>query len=151
MKDKSILFTPVAVGSVEIPNRFVRSATHDFMAADDGSVTDILKGIRSLLGRDYPVIIKLNATDFLAGGLDIAESTEIAKILEKEGVDGIEVSGGMTEAGKIDLISVCRPFIRDPFLVKKFRTGEAKRSDCISCNKCLNPRGIRCAEKEAKD
>ena len=40
MKIKSALFTPVQIGKLEIPNRFVRSATHDFMAARDGSVTE---------------------------------------------------------------------------------------------------------------
>ena len=36
----SILFTPVKIGPITVPNRFVRSATHDFMADDQGSVTD---------------------------------------------------------------------------------------------------------------
>ncbi|MBM3312897.1 MAG: NADH:flavin oxidoreductase, partial [Candidatus Aminicenantes bacterium] len=35
----SALFRPVRVGSCEIPNRFVRSATHEFMAEDDGTPT----------------------------------------------------------------------------------------------------------------
>jgi len=112
-------------------------------------------------------------------------------------VDGIEVSGGMAEAGKgsvwkglreedeegyfvdsasrikeavtipviglggirtfskmerfIDegnaaLVSMSRPLIRDPFLVKKFHAGEIHKSECISCNKCFNLRGISCAD-----
>ena len=36
----SILFTPIRIGSVTVPNRFVRSATHDYMADDEGFVTD---------------------------------------------------------------------------------------------------------------
>ena len=36
----SVLFTPIKMGSIVIPNRFVRSATHDFMAADDGLITE---------------------------------------------------------------------------------------------------------------
>src|SRR4030042_6430212 len=36
----SVLFTPLRIGPVTIPNRFVRSATHDFMAEEDGSVTE---------------------------------------------------------------------------------------------------------------
>ena len=40
MKIKSVLFTPVQIGKLEIPNRFVRSATHDFMATRDGSATE---------------------------------------------------------------------------------------------------------------
>ena len=37
-----------------------------------------------------------------------------------------------------DFISICRPFIREPDLVKKFREGKEK-ADCISCNKCFKP------------
>jgi 2,4-dienoyl-CoA reductase-like NADH-dependent reductase (Old Yellow Enzyme family) len=48
-------------------------------------------------------------------------------------------------AGKADLISLSRPLIREPFLVRKFRLGEVSKSECISCSKCFNPRGISCA------
>ncbi|MDH4197910.1 MAG: NADH:flavin oxidoreductase, partial [Candidatus Aminicenantes bacterium] len=34
-----ILFTPVMIGHLSVPNRFVRSATAEFMAEDDGTVT----------------------------------------------------------------------------------------------------------------
>ena len=37
-----------------------------------------------------------------------------------------------------DFISICRPFIREPDLVKNFREGKGK-ADCISCNKCFRP------------
>ena len=162
-------------------------------------VVEIVRGIRSKLGMDYPVIVKLNASDYLRGGLTVEECSEVAKILENEGIDGIEVSAGTAESGKasywkgpfseedegyfvsmafriksavsvpvfglggirtevvmerilkegkVDLISMCRPFIRDPLLVKKIRTGQTERSECISCNKCVNPRGIRCSEIE---
>lgn len=40
MENKSVLLTPIKIGPVEIPNRFVRSATQDFMATDDGHITD---------------------------------------------------------------------------------------------------------------
>ncbi len=39
-----------------------------------------------------------------------------------------------------DYISICRPFIREPDLIKKFRE-EKGNADCISCNKCLTTRG----------
>lgn len=40
MENKSVLLTPLKIGSVKIPNRFVRSATQDFMATNDGNITD---------------------------------------------------------------------------------------------------------------
>ncbi|UCH95839.1 MAG: NADH:flavin oxidoreductase [Candidatus Aminicenantes bacterium] len=46
--------------------------------------------------------------------------------------------------GDVDLISLCRPFIREPDLLLKFKDNEIEKASCISCNKCFNPRGIRC-------
>lgn len=52
-------------------------------------------------------------------------------------------------SGEADFISLCRPFIREPDLVKKFKEAAIK-SKCISCNKCFSPRGLRCSERENK-
>lgn len=38
--------------------------------------------------------------------------------------------------GEADFICLCRPFIRQPDLVKRFRKG-VKESTCQSCNKCI--------------
>ncbi len=40
MKTISILFSPIKIGTIEIPNRFARAATHDFMASRNGAVTE---------------------------------------------------------------------------------------------------------------
>ena len=39
--------------------------------------------------------------------------------------------------GQTDLVSLCRPFIREPNLVRKFRSGRAQSPSCTSCNICL--------------
>ena len=39
--------------------------------------------------------------------------------------------------GYADFISICRPFIREPFLVKNFKEGKQDEASCISCNRCL--------------
>jgi len=39
--------------------------------------------------------------------------------------------------GDADMVSLCRPFIRQPDLVNKWKKGERKKADCISCNGCL--------------
>jgi 2,4-dienoyl-CoA reductase-like NADH-dependent reductase (Old Yellow Enzyme family) len=160
-------------------------------------VLEILAGIKAVCGSTFPVIAKLNSTDFLATGLQIEESIEIAGMLEAAGLDGLEVSGGMSEAGKgsiwtglraeedegyfvdaaarykqalhipvfglggnrsfarmeaiicdgrADFVSLSRPFIREPRLIRDFRLGRIAKAACISCNKCFNPRGISCGE-----
>ena len=39
-RENSILFSPIKIGAIQTPNRFVRSATHDFMAEEDGTATE---------------------------------------------------------------------------------------------------------------
>jgi 2,4-dienoyl-CoA reductase-like NADH-dependent reductase (Old Yellow Enzyme family) len=36
-----------------------------------------------------------------------------------------------------DFISLSRPFIREPFLIKYFKEGKQDKASCISCNRCL--------------
>lgn len=36
-----------------------------------------------------------------------------------------------------DLVSLSRPLIREPDLISKFRNGQKRKSDCISCNMCF--------------
>ena len=43
----------------------------------------------------------------------------------------------MVEKGYADFVALCRPLIREPLLVKKFKEGTAEESTCISCNKCF--------------
>jgi 2,4-dienoyl-CoA reductase-like NADH-dependent reductase (Old Yellow Enzyme family) len=66
------------------------------------------------------------------------------------GVRTLAVAERLVREGRADLVSLSRPLIRDPFLVKHFREGLTSKSECISCNKCFNPRGIRCAELKKK-
>lgn len=161
------------------------------------ALLEALRGVKAACGPDFPVIVKLNSTDFLEGGLTVDNAVRVAGMLDEAGIDGIEVSGGMAEAkkgsiwpglrreedegyfvenaarikgavrvpvfglggirtlaaaermvadGRVDLISLSRPLIRDPYLVKHFREGAVAKSACISCNKCHSLRGIRCAE-----
>jgi len=47
--DLGLVFTPVKIGNIEIPNRLVRSATHDSRANEDGYITDnLIKVYQSL-------------------------------------------------------------------------------------------------------
>ena len=48
---------------------------------------------------------------------------------------------------RIDAVSLCRPFIREPALVARWRNGDLAPATCISCNKCLDlivDRGLGC-------
>lgn len=61
---------------------------------------DVYNHVRSVVGPDYPVMIKLNATDFLDNGLTPEEGLYAAKALSDAGIDAIEVSGGTSASGR---------------------------------------------------
>lgn len=51
------------------------------------------------------------------------------------------------DSGTADAVSMCRPFIMDPYLVKHLRDGSTDGSKCTSCNKCMRGMGqgkLRC-------
>jgi len=64
------------------------------------------------------------------------------------GVSRLTQMEKLVEGKSADLISMCRPFIREPLLVKRFREGTADEASCISCNKCFaavaNNLPVRC-------
>ena len=151
---------------------------------------EIYRSIRSAVGSDFPVMIKLGVRDGFRGGLGMAEGTEAVRMLAEIGYDAIEVSIGLRgkefeetefrtdvssvgqeayfrdlsrtvkrvvkvpviavggfrsrqimeetlEANDADFISMCRPFIREPELVRHWQKEEGGKATCISCNQCL--------------
>ena len=61
-------------------------------------VIEVYRKIRARVGSGFPIGIKLNSEDFQKGGFSEEESMEVVKILSKEGIDLIEISGGTYEA-----------------------------------------------------
>ncbi len=62
-------------------------------------------------------------------------------------VGGMRTKKRMEEVisgGYADFISMSRPFIREPFIVKKFKENKKDIVSCVSCNRCLAavPNGI---------
>ena len=58
-------------------------------------LVEIYNKMRDKVGNDYPILVKLTATDFFEGGLTFEETIKICQELEKIGVDGIELSGNV--------------------------------------------------------
>ncbi|HET6584615.1 MAG TPA: NADH:flavin oxidoreductase/NADH oxidase family protein [Nannocystaceae bacterium] len=58
---------------------------------------EIVRAIKRNVGPEFPVGVKLNSADFQRGGFTIEESMDVARALEAEGVDLLEVSGGNYE------------------------------------------------------
>ena len=59
---------------------------------------EVYRAIRTAVGTDYPVGIKLNSADFMKDGFSEEESSAVVKELENLGIDLIEVSGGTYES-----------------------------------------------------
>jgi 2,4-dienoyl-CoA reductase-like NADH-dependent reductase (Old Yellow Enzyme family) len=160
--------------------------------------------IREAVGKDYPVLIKMNSEDCIENGLTVEESLTVASMLEAKGLDAVELSGGTLTSGKLspsrvginkpekeayfqeaakqfksklnipvilvggmrsfekneelvdddvaDFISMSRPFIREPQLIKRWKEGDLSRPKCLSDNLCFGPamkgEGIRCVTEE---
>jgi 2,4-dienoyl-CoA reductase-like NADH-dependent reductase (Old Yellow Enzyme family) len=57
----------------------------------------VVNSVRTVVGADFPISVKLNSADFQKGGFDFADSLQVAKWLQAAGVDLIEISGGSYE------------------------------------------------------
>ena len=55
----------------------------------------IIEKCRAKVGKNYPIMVRFSVDEFIAGGRELEESIEIAKMLEKAGVDAIDVSAGV--------------------------------------------------------
>ena len=170
---------------------------------------ETVDAVRREVKEEFPVLVKLNAQEFLEGGFTVEDMLETASLLEKTGVDAVEMSGGnqtggvagelsparkghpregegpyyLDEArrfkertnlplmlvggfrslawsgrvlaeGIADYISLSRPLIREPGLVRRWMSGDVADSTCISDNGCFKPgidgEGVYCVlEKRA--
>ncbi len=61
---------------------------------------EVYRKVRETVGADYPVLIKLNAADFVEGGLEIDDAIYAAQKLAEAGIDAIEVSAGTPASGE---------------------------------------------------
>ncbi len=64
-------------------------------------IEEMYEAIRKEVVSTFPILIKMNADDFIEGGLRPEESLRIAKRLQSLGMSAIEISGGMFESGKM--------------------------------------------------
>ena len=169
---------------------------------------EVVRGVRQAVGRDYPILIKLNSEDFLEAGLTRAEALEVAVMLQQASADAIEYSGGtvasagkhqpprpgalksaddevyyldaaraykqkmtiplmlvggirsyvvadgLVSGGTTDYVSLSRPLICEPGLVRRWQGGDRRKAECVSCNACFGPpsegKGFYCVTAEKK-
>lgn len=159
---------------------------------------EVIREIKRVAGKDYPVFIKFGVQDDEEGGMSLAEGMETCQQMVDAGIDCIEVSAGVgnppltikegesdkpvfreraakvkkavdipiavvhgirslklaediIDSGDADMVSMCRPFIREPHLIQRWQKDDTRPATCISCVKCsrLVGRGkpLECVEE----
>ncbi len=165
---------------------------------------ETLRAVRGAVGDRYPVLIKMNCSDFHENGLSLEDAVSVGVLLAEQGIDAIELSGGNRLSGKqvparvgiksddqeayfqdeartfknkvkvplilvggnrsfqvaeklvtegpADYISMSRPFIREPGLINRWKSGDLSRATCLSDSLCFGPaqkgEGIYCVTEE---
>ena len=56
----------------------------------------IISAIKKVVGEDFPLLLRLGASDFMPGGTTIEDSIIAAREFEKAGIDIIDISGGFS-------------------------------------------------------
>jgi len=69
------------------------------------------------------------------------------------GVRSCEAAEASVENGVADYVSLCRPLIREPDLVRRWQAGDRTKADCISDNACImagiQGKGVHCPHLNA--
>ncbi|RYY50983.1 MAG: NADH:flavin oxidoreductase/NADH oxidase [Chitinophagaceae bacterium] len=65
---------------------------------------EIVTAVKETIGRDFPLLVRISATEWVEGGWDVTDSIELAKQLKAAGVDLVDCStGGNSRQQKIDV------------------------------------------------
>jgi 2,4-dienoyl-CoA reductase-like NADH-dependent reductase (Old Yellow Enzyme family)/thioredoxin reductase len=70
---------------------------------------EIIESARSQIGKQFPLSIKFSVDEFFEGGRDLKEGQEIARELEKAGLNGITVSSGIHGSRRPSIPSMYAP------------------------------------------
>lgn len=60
---------------------------------------EVLRSVRQRVGSGFPVICRLSGDEYVAGGLNVDDTRQIAGLLEKEGADALHISACNAASG----------------------------------------------------
>ena len=55
---------------------------------------EVYRAVRDVVGDSYPILVKLNSTDFMENGVTPDEAVSVAGMLTRDGITAVEFSGG---------------------------------------------------------
>ena len=103
-------------------------------------------------GWDHIIPAPFKEGSLLKYALEVKEKVTCPVIAVEGWRDPVEIAKALQ---RIDAVSMCRPFIREPDLANRWLNGDPTPSRCISCNKCLellDTTGLGCIfHKRRKD
>lgn len=71
------------------------------------------------------------------------------------GIRSFQTAEKLVDEGYADYISMSRPFIREPDLVKRWAAGDRRKAQCLSDNQCFSPgmagEGVYCVTKRQEE
>ncbi|MCU0583067.1 MAG: hypothetical protein MUE57_04415, partial [Syntrophales bacterium] len=112
------------------------------LIAAAGAAAIELSGGTLLSGRLSPSRAKIDTADqeayFREAAKALKPKLRIPLILVG-GIRSFEVAEGLVRDGVAEFVSLSRPFIREPGLVNRWRSGDRRRASCLSDNRCFGP------------
>jgi 2,4-dienoyl-CoA reductase-like NADH-dependent reductase (Old Yellow Enzyme family) len=135
----------------------IKLGCRDYM--DDGEELAIEEGARIAAALEHEGVCLIEVSHGMAGrsfrrmtrgkkGEPIQEAYLLAdaRVVRASTSVPLAVVGGMRslpvmqqaiDSGAVDCVSLCRPLIREPDLVKRWSEGDMRPADCISCGACM--------------
>lgn len=80
---------------------------------------------------------------FRAAAMSLAALVDVPVVLVG-GLRSIEKINQYLDETKIEYVSLSRPLVREPNLIKRWKEGDIIPSLCVSCNKCYGTPGHKC-------
>lgn len=97
---------------------------------------EIIEKMRSRLGRDYPITIRMSGNDFVPGSNSDSVTPAVARLYQSAGVDAVNVTGGWHES-KVPQITMALP--RGGFAYLSQSVKGAVRIPVMASNRIADP------------